>query len=194
MKYLKHVLVIAAALFLTAGLPLLVSPVFQRMIHGQEVDGVSSASVILDTPSGSYVVMINRDRHRADTLEEWIKFFRGEEISVIFEDIDCMVSEDDAGGIELAESLQSRLPENQMKVTEMDSTLLLSRADSGVFDVVILSKEAADAYGAETAARRAGTEIVEFTDTTSSGAEEVESFAENSLSEGEQPAPSEDVL
>ena len=78
-------------------------------------------------------------------------FFRGEEVSVIFEDISCSVATGDTGGQELARSFQSRLPENQMRIQTEDVTLLLSRADHGKFDVIVLSKEFADSYAAETA-------------------------------------------
>jgi hypothetical protein len=44
----------------------------------------------------------------------------------------------------------SRLPENQMKIKTEDGTLMLSKAEYGRFDIIIMSEEFASAYGAKT--------------------------------------------
>ena len=80
----------------------------------------------------------------------FIDFFEGKEISYLFEDITCMVAKGDALGLEAAQSLQSRLPENQMIIQEVDPTLMLSKAEHGRYDVIILSREMADMFAAET--------------------------------------------
>lgn len=125
-------------------------------------DAVSSASVIIDQPSGAYVVLINRERHPdSGNLNTWISFFKGEEIGFLFEDISCIVPSSDASGLELAKSFQSRLPENQMKLRTEDATLLMSKAIYGEFDVIIVSREAYDAYGGGSAAAQPFVECVE---------------------------------
>ena len=86
-----------------------------------------------------------------DNLDQWITFFSGGDILYIFEDISAEFPQGDMGALELALSFQSRLPENQMKVREEDSVLLMSRADEGKYDIIIMSQEFADIYNAQTA-------------------------------------------
>jgi hypothetical protein len=116
------------------------------MIKGT-VDTVSSASVIIDQPSGNYIVLINQTLHtNQDNLNTWVRFFSGEEISYLFEDISCSVASGDSGALTMAQSFQSRLPEKQMSVQTENATLLMSRADCGKYDIIILSKEFAETY------------------------------------------------
>lgn len=117
---------------------------------GNSADGVSSATVIasMDDIEGKYVVYINRERHK-DTLDEWIKFFKGEDVGFIMEDIVCTVASSDSEGIETAETYRSRLPENQMTVKPETGVMAVSKAESGVFDIMIMSAFAAKAYGAD---------------------------------------------
>ncbi|MBQ8987281.1 MAG: hypothetical protein IJ100_08640 [Lachnospiraceae bacterium] len=116
-------------------------------------DAVSSATVIIEQPSGAYVVLINKDRHpNKENLDTWTAFFKGEEIGFLFEDLSCLVADADAAGLELAKSFQSRLPENQMALRTENPTLLFSKAAYGEYDVILMSREAYDAYGAQTAA------------------------------------------
>ncbi|MBR1472033.1 MAG: hypothetical protein IJ600_10385 [Lachnospiraceae bacterium] len=120
-----------------------------------DVDAVSSATTILAQPSGAYIVLINEGRHTdAGKLQTWKQFFSGEEIDFIFEDISCIVAGTDAAGWEIAESFQSRLPENQMKLRTEDATLLLSKIYYGEFDVALFSREAYEGYGAEIVTKR----------------------------------------
>ena len=140
-------IIILAALFVLAGLPELSTGYIQNKLSG--VDAVSAATVIIDQPSGAYVVLINKDRHlNADNLETWQTFFKGEEIGILFEDISCTVADMDVSGLDMAQSFQSRLPENQMTLRKEDITLMLSKAGYGLFDVIMMSKEVYDAYGA----------------------------------------------
>lgn len=125
-------------------------------------DAVSSATVIIDQPSGAYVVLINRNRHpNQENLNTWISFFKGEEIGFLFEDISCLVPDTDQGGLELAKSFQSRLPENQMKLRTENAALLMSKAAYGEFDVIFVSREAYEAYGAQAVAMQSSVECVE---------------------------------
>ena len=54
----------------------------------------------------------------------------------------------------MADRYRLRLPENQMKVTKENGTLLVSKAENGLFDVIVLSKEMADLQGYEEAMAR----------------------------------------
>ena len=125
------------------------------------VDTVSSATAIQDAPSGKYTILINRDKHaNAEVLADWVTFFSGEDALLIMEDIDCMALAGDPGGIEMAESLMSRLPENQMKLTVSDPVLALSKADAGMFDAIVMSDEVADAMSAGTVSANQNVEVV----------------------------------
>lgn len=160
MNVIRHAAVVLAALLLLAGVPTWRTGYFQRKLSG--VDAVSSASVILDQPSGAYTVLINRDLHRdAENLKTWEAFFSGEEIGFLFEDISCAVADTDAAGLELAKSFQSRLPENQMKIRLEDSTLMLSKAQHGRFDVILMSREMYEASGASPEKKAERVDLVE---------------------------------
>lgn len=143
-KIVRHLAVLTTGAVLIFGLPLF--SYGHLPVWYQGADAVSGASVILAQPSGDYVVYINRGLHsKAGSLETWENFFSGGDFTYSFEDIVCSVPQSDTGAMDMAESYQSRLPENQMRVQAEDMTLLLSRLENGKFDVAILSKEAADA-------------------------------------------------
>lgn len=143
MKALKHIGIVLAGLFLCLVLPGLFYVDVGAMLSG--VDAVSGASMDLpDQPSGEFVVIINRDRHSM-TLEEWTDFFQEQPVDVIMEDISCLAAASDPTGVQLAERYQARLAENQMTLTKENSLLIVSRAENGLYDVIILSKEMADA-------------------------------------------------
>lgn len=145
-KIIGHIAVCTAGIALLAVLPFALAGGFDRL--SGDTDAVSSASVIIEKPSGRYTVLINRDRHRsADDLAAWHEFFSGGDIGIIFDDIECVTLSGDAGALTLAQSFMSRLPENQMKVTSGDVVLTLSKAEHGRFDIMILSDEAAEKYG-----------------------------------------------
>mgnify|MGYP007069910982 CR=1 FL=1 len=98
--------------------------------------------MVIDQPSGAYVVWINSGKHtNIDNLNTWKSFFSGEEIGFLFEDISCTVAGTDTAGLEIAKSFQSRLPENQMTLRTEDVTLMLSKAVDGRFDIILMSKE-----------------------------------------------------
>lgn len=160
MKVIRHAGVVIAALLLLAGVPVCRTGYFQNRLSG--VDAVSSATMIIDQPSGAYVVLINRDRHPdAEKLSTWETFFSGEEIGFLFEDISCTVADSDAAGLELAKSFQSRLPENQMSVRLEDITLMLSKAQYGRFDVILMSREIYEASGAADEKRESYVDLIE---------------------------------
>lgn len=148
MRIIRHIFIIGTAVIVILGLPLLLSGYFTN--SGRKVDAVSSASVIIEEPSGNYYVFINKNRHTdVKKLQSWIDFFNGEEVSFIFEDISCLVPDGDSQGLLMAQSFQSRLPEHQMSVRQEDGILMLSKAEYGRFDMIIMSKEFADLYKAQ---------------------------------------------
>lgn len=148
--FFKHIL------FWVVGLTLIFLPAFLytqsfwvNLCNGG-LDAIASSTVILDQPSGNYVVLINEDfRGNDDILNDWISFFSGEEVDFIFEDISCSIPTGDEGALALGESFQSRLPENQMKIKIDNSMLLTSRIDYEKFNIVIMSKEFVDANQVE---------------------------------------------
>ena len=145
-RLLRHITVCLAGALLLIVVPFAAAGGF-RMFSG-DTDAVSSASVIIDKPSGSYTVLINRDRHRNESdLAAWNEFFSGGEFTIIFDVIECVTLMGDTGALTLAQSFMSRLPENQMKVTAEDAVLTLSKAENGRFDMMIVSAEAAEKYG-----------------------------------------------
>lgn len=140
MKILAHVGIVAAALLVSLCLP-----AYCYLRGDAGADAVSSASLVIpDQPSGEYVVILNRSRHEA--LEDWRAFFTEQSVGVIMEDISCMTVAGDAGAIQLARRYRARLAENQMKLTEENGTLAVSKAENGLFDAIILSRETADAF------------------------------------------------
>jgi hypothetical protein len=106
----KHTLLVLMGVMLLLGLPFLTTDYAQSLIAGT-VDAISSASVFIDQPSGNYIVLINRTMHiNQENLDTWVRFFSGEEISYLFEDISCSVISGDSGALTMAQSFQSRLP------------------------------------------------------------------------------------
>ena len=160
MKRLAHLCVVLAALFVTLGIPALAYGVPGLLVGANAPDAVSRASMELpEQPSGNFVILLNTDKHPG-TAADWETFFSGGETEVIMDDVACMAAEGDATGIQLAERFQARLAENQMTVRKVNGTLLASRADAGVFDVVIVSGEMADMLALETACERADTAVI----------------------------------
>lgn len=163
MRTLKHIGVCAAAVILLLIVPFMFTGGFSKLVSG--TDAVSSASVIIDKPSGSYTVLINRDRHRSESdLAAWNEFFSGGDFAIIFDDIGCVTLEGDAGALTMAQSFMSRLPENQMTVTVSDPVLALSKADNGRFDMMIVSDEAAAAYGISSVYEGKNVDVIRVTD------------------------------
>lgn len=147
MKVLGHIAVIAVLLLALVGAPAAYYGDFSKLLS-PDLDTTSAATAIQDAPSGHYTIAINRDRHASSVLPDWVSFFSGEDAPLIMEDIACVALAGDLSGIEMAQSLQSRLPENQMKLRVEDAILALSKAESGNFDALVISDEAASAYGA----------------------------------------------
>ena len=118
-------------------------------------DAVSSATaqpVSAGDMSGKYMVFINRGLHdKAGTTGDWEKFFSfSDDVPLIMEDITCKVAQFDSEGLDTARKYQARLPENQMKIEQEAGVMLLSKAELGRFDVMIMSEAAAKSYSAQT--------------------------------------------
>lgn len=146
MKILRHTITVLLVLLLLAGVPVYATGYVQKMLSDK--DTVSSATTIIEQPSGAYVVLINRDKHpSAENLAVWESFFSGEEIDYLFEDITCLVALEDSVGLELAASMQSRLPENQMKIEQEEAFIMLSKIDYGRYDVMLFSRDFYDLLG-----------------------------------------------
>ena len=122
-------------------------------------DTVTSATLQDSTvkADGSYVVLINRKLHdRSGTTEDWNKFFSFDDnVPLIMEDITCSVASSDSEGIDTAKIYQSRLPENQMKLNKENGLFMISKAEVGKFDVIIMSNVTANSLSAETLYDRA---------------------------------------
>ncbi len=150
---LPHIALIALSLILLAGAPVASTGYVQRRLSGADI--VSSATVSLERPSGAYVVFINPALHKnKENLAIWESFFRGEDIGFLFEDISCAVGNSDPIGLEMARSFQSRLPENQMTIRIEDTTLMLSKALYGKFDIIVMSRDSFNAFKADAAMDR----------------------------------------
>lgn len=149
MKAFAHIATVLVALALLVGVPV-ASRVDIGALAAGGVDTVSSSTQIQAAPSGTFTVLINRDLHpKKDVLEKWVDFFSGRDVPVIMEDVSCVAIQGDAAGIEMAQSLQSRLPENQMKLRLEGGQFAVSKAFDGRFDVLVMSDEVAMAYDAE---------------------------------------------
>ena len=141
-----HLAAAAAAVLLCIVLPGYFFTDLPSRLSGS-ADAVSSASLeIPDQPSGEYIVLIRSDLH-AQTLEDWTNFFTEQPVGVIMEDIHCFVDQSDVSGQEMADRYRLRLPENQMTVMQENGTLLVSKAEAGMIDVAVFSREMADALG-----------------------------------------------
>ena len=158
LKCLGHVMLVTVVLMLLAGIPVLTH--FDLFGTTGDTDAVSTASIPLpDQPSGDFVVLMRTSMHE-ETIDDWWVFFTGEDLPVIFDDISCLVAEGDVNGQQLAERFQARLAENQMTIRQANPTLLASRADAGVYDLIIVSAEMADAITLPTAYGRVETAVI----------------------------------
>lgn len=160
MRIVKHIAVTVAAVFIIIGIPFISTDYFKALIS-DEPDAVTSASVIVDKPSGDYIVFINLDKHTdTENLSLWHDFFEGKDVSFIFEDIKCYAAKNDVNGLTMARNFQSRLPENQMIISVEDGTLMISKAEYNKFDVIVMSQEIADFYSADTLFQNSNIDVI----------------------------------
>ena len=150
MKVVWHIVAIVVLLGVFVALPFL-SSINMEALRAGETDAVSSATAAIDAPGGSDTIFINTDEHPdKEVLADWETFFSGEDAPLIMEDITCVAVKSDPEGIEMAKSLQSRLPENRMTLRLEDGVLALSKAEAGKFDTMVMSEETANIFEAET--------------------------------------------
>ncbi|MCR4645593.1 MAG: hypothetical protein K5695_09330 [Oscillospiraceae bacterium] len=142
LKFLAHVICDVAVAAAVLGIPVLLT-------GHDRTDAVSGATALIDAPSGAFVVLLNTDTVQESAFYE--AFFTGQEVCYCFEDITCAVTANDPAALQMAQSFQSRLSEHQMTIRQEEQTLLLSKADHGRFQVVILSKELAETAHADSA-------------------------------------------
>ena len=148
---IRHCVVIVSALFVFLGIPVLLWMERSVLLHTQGTDAVSSASLELPAqPSGIFFVFLNTRLH-PDTAEQWELFFSGGDAGVIMSDVSCLVMDIDSTGMKLAQRFQLRLPEHQMRISREEGLMLVSKAESKLFDTIIISKELADAFHMNTA-------------------------------------------
>lgn len=158
-----HIATVVVALVLFLGGTIALTHADVVSLVRPQTDLVSSATTIQETPDGSYYILINKAHHPNEkVLADWITFFEDREAApLIMEDISCVVCEEDAPGLEFAESLQSRLAENQMRLRTEEGVLAVSKADAGVFDAMVVSQMAYDAYGVESVAGNPNVVVIE---------------------------------
>lgn len=160
MKLVKHIAITVISIILILGIPFINTDYFKSLIS-DDPDAVSSSSIVIDKPSGDYVVLINLDKHTdEENLGLWHDFFEGKDVSYIFEDINCTVASNDANGLTMAQNFQTRLPENQMTLRTEDGVLMLSKAEFGKFDVIVMSQEIADFYTADTLFEKQNIDVI----------------------------------
>ncbi|MBQ9058221.1 MAG: hypothetical protein IJ125_03435 [Atopobiaceae bacterium] len=150
MNVLIHIASLVVSLVLFVGVPLAMTGQLGQLTAATP-DVVSSATHMIDAPSGNYVIFLNAQRHTdPDVRQRWMSFLKGQDTELIMEDLSCVTCSGDPSAHDLALSLQSRLAENQMTVRVENPMLALSKAEHGYFDVLVLSSEAAEQYNAET--------------------------------------------
>ncbi|MBQ9625377.1 MAG: hypothetical protein IJR47_04630 [Clostridia bacterium] len=149
MKIFKHILVVLISLFVVLGIPAFIYGDFSAMGFGKEIVVSGASLVIPSAPSGEFLVLINT-KDRQNTLDSWKVFFADGNAGVILEDITCSTVKGDIKALELAERYRARLPENQLVLKQEDGLLLVSKAECGAFDVIVISKEAAQGYNLNT--------------------------------------------
>ena len=144
-RRLPNIIMIVAALMFTAGFT--VCALLAVLRH----ESTFSYAPLYTEGSNAFAQIV-----RIAAISPWafigfenISFFSGEETDFLFEDISCSVPATDESGLTLAENFQARLPENQMSLRRQETTLLMSKAMYGGFDVIFLSKEMYDSCGAK---------------------------------------------
>ncbi|MDO4536987.1 MAG: hypothetical protein Q4B54_02415 [Coriobacteriales bacterium] len=146
-RALAHIATIAVLLAVFVGVPVALGWVNLSALVSGQTDLVSSATTLQAAPDGGFTIFINGERHPdKEVLGYWKDFLAGKDVPLIMEDVSCVVCKDDIAGLEMAESLASRLPANQMKIHTEDGTLTLSKAETGRFDILVMSNEKAKSY------------------------------------------------
>ena len=163
MRVFTHIATALVGLALCLGIPAGLAYVDVGSLLGGDTDLVSSATTIQAAPDGKFYILINSEKHPDEkVLGDWVIFFEDREAApLIMEDVSCVVCEGDAAGLDMATSLQSRLAENQMKLRVEQGVLATSKTRAGLFDVMILSEGAFDAYQMQEVCERDDVVVIE---------------------------------
>ena len=138
----KHVIIVTVLIVMLVVIP--VTSHFDFFGAAGGTDDTTGASLeVPAAPDGEFIILVNNALH-ADSMADWEVFFSGEDLPVIFDDIECLVASGDPAGSELAERYRIQLPENQMTVRTEDGTMLASKAEAGLVDIAIFSEAMAD--------------------------------------------------
>ena len=161
MRVFGHIACICALVLAFFGVPCWLGGVNLTALVSGSTDLVSSATAIQEAPSGHYTIFVNKNLHTdEEVLGLWKDFFAGKDVPLIMEDVTCVTANGDTAGIEMAQSLASRLPANQMKVRTEDGTLAISKAEVGRFDIMVLSSETAASLDTTSLERDSNVEVV----------------------------------
>ena len=161
MRVLGHIVTIAALFGAFLVVPARLGGVNVAALMGGATNRTSSATQIQDAPLGTYTIFVNRRLHKdKQALDYLLDFLAGEDVPLIMEDVSCVVATSDVAGLEMAQSLASRLPANQMKVRAEDGILMVSKAEVGRFDIMVLSDETAAALDVTELASDPNVEVV----------------------------------
>ncbi|MBR6400665.1 MAG: hypothetical protein IKS17_05525 [Firmicutes bacterium] len=149
----------AAVIFLSLGFIALAANISNGNISFKKgPDALTSATVkdtgervTLSGVSGNYTVIVNKDR----VPESILGYFSGREKRPVAE-IVCHIPKGDQKAREFALQMTD-------KAVEEDPMLLLSKAEYGEFDILILSKKTADKYTAKSLYDKEFTAVLEIT-------------------------------
>ncbi len=111
----------------------------------------TAEKVTVSGVSGNYTVIINKNR----VAENVLNYFLGTQDRPK-DEIVCHISADDKKARELALQMTD-------KIVEADAMLLLSKAEYGNFDILIMSKKTADKYTAKSLYDKEFTAVLEIT-------------------------------
>lgn len=146
-KYAIHFIVTALIIALTIGLP---SAIYFKIFTPADEEAETGATYILpEKPSGEFVIMINEKRHPT-SIDVWDDFFSERDYDPLSDKISCLTVSGDALGAELADRYSKRLFVKQMSIREENVILVLSKAELGLIDAVIMSADIADVYNLKT--------------------------------------------
>lgn len=155
MRIGAHIVTVAALLVAFLVVPAWWAGAGADVLLAGDKDLVVSQTTTQEAPSGSFTILINHDRHKDDeAYARWLDFLAGGDVPLIMEDASCFACYGDTAGIEMACSLAARLPAGQMKVRTEDGALVLSKAEVGRFDIIVMSDEVAKSLDASTVADR----------------------------------------
>lgn len=168
-RVLLNVCIVLVVLALLIGVPFTQSALFQQLTADQAAAPDPSAEAPdaeASSASGEFLVFINCDFHADEAqLAAWQAFFAGEKGSVPSETASLSVAEGDAAAYAQAQAYQSQLPKDQLAVRQEGPITLLSKAEGGCFDMLLMSREMADVFHGENVLNYQGASMFVVTST-----------------------------